>query len=71
MSVVRIIEGPYYRGYFYKECMGISRDQVNCPYQRGVRTERRAVWLQVKRIREVILGVALPQQYLLPCCGNR
>ena len=23
MSVVRIIEGPYYRGYFYKECMGI------------------------------------------------
>ena len=23
VSVVRIIEGPYYRGYFYKECMGI------------------------------------------------
>ena len=23
MSVVRIIEGPYYRGYFYNECMGI------------------------------------------------
>ena len=23
MSVVRIIEGPYYRGYFYKEYMGI------------------------------------------------
>ena len=23
MSVVRIIEGPYYRGYFYKESMGI------------------------------------------------
>ena len=22
MSVVRIIEGPYYRGYFYKEYMG-------------------------------------------------
>ena len=22
-AVVRIIEGPYYRGYFYKECMGI------------------------------------------------
>ena len=23
VSVVCIIEGPYYRGYFYKECMGI------------------------------------------------
>ena len=23
VSVVRIIEGPYYRGYFHKECMGI------------------------------------------------
>ena len=23
VSVVRIIEGPYYRGYFYIECMGI------------------------------------------------
>ena len=22
-SVVRITEGPYYRDYFYKECMGI------------------------------------------------
>ena len=22
VSIVRIIEGPYYRGYFYKECMG-------------------------------------------------
>ena len=21
MSVVRIIEDPYYRGYFYKECI--------------------------------------------------
>jgi len=23
VSVVRIIESPYYRGYFYTECMGI------------------------------------------------
>ena len=23
MSVVHITEGQYYRGYFYKECMGI------------------------------------------------
>ena len=23
VSIVHIMEGPYYRGYFYKECMGI------------------------------------------------
>ena len=46
MSVVHIIEGPYYRGYFYKECMGIFQGPSElyvlerCPYYRGVRKER-------------------------------
>ena len=46
MSVVRIIEGPYYRGYFYKECTGIfpgpSELSVleRCPYNREVSVRR-------------------------------
>ena len=37
-SVVRIIEGPYHRGYFYKECMGIfPKPSEFGPYKRGVR----------------------------------
>ena len=46
MPVVRVIEGLFYRGYFYKECMGIfvgpSELSIleRCPYWRGVRKER-------------------------------
>ena len=37
MSVVRIIEGPSYRGYFTKNVWAFSQDQEHCPYYRGVR----------------------------------
>ena len=46
MSIVRIIEGPYYRDYFYKECIGIFLGPSElsvlelCLYQRGVRKVR-------------------------------
>ena len=46
VSVVRIREGPYCRGYFYKECTGIfprpSELSVleRCPYNREVSVRR-------------------------------
>ena len=46
MSVVCIIEGPYYRGYFYKECMDIFPEPSElsvlgrCPYYSEVSVRR-------------------------------
>ena len=57
VSVVRIIEV-----IFTKNVWAFSRDQVNCPYQRGVRKERfdckRFGWVQVNRLKETKMGVA-------------
>ena len=40
MSVVRIIEGPYFiEVIFTKNVWAFSRDQENCPYEKGVRKE--------------------------------
>ena len=46
-SVVRIRESPYYRGFLKENIWEFCRDFGNCPYWRGVRTERfDCIWAQ-------------------------
>ena len=54
MSVVRIIEV-----IFTKNVWAFSRDQVNCPYSRGVRTERFDCTAKIESLNFLFWGAAL------------